>query len=113
MRSITMTVALALALSFAGACAAQEWEVGGMASYGFYRNLTIASPVGSAVAGFSPGTAFGAIIGHSSNGRVSGELRYTYSNSDLKLSSGGTDAGFNGVAHIIHYDLVLHPRVRH
>ena len=111
MQSIIMTVALALSL--AGACAAQEWEVGGMASYGFYRNLTIASPVGSAVAGFSPGTAFGAVIGHSSNGRVSGEFRYTFANSDLKLSSGGTDASFNGVAHIIHYDLVLHPRVRH
>jgi len=111
MRSITITVALAL--SFAGACAAQEWEVGGMASYGFYKNLTIASPVGSAVAGFSNGTAFGAVLGHSSSGRVSGEFRYTYSNADLKLSSGGTDASFNGVAHIIHYDLVLHPRARH
>jgi len=111
MRTITLTAALALSL--AGACAAQEWEVGGMASYGFYRNLTIASPVGSAVAGFSPGTAFGAVIGHSSSGRLSGEFRYTFANSDLKLSSGGTDASFNGVAHIIHYDLVLHPRPRH
>ena len=34
-----ITIGLALALSLAGACAAQEWEVGGMASYGFYRNL--------------------------------------------------------------------------
>jgi hypothetical protein len=106
------TIGLALALALAGAAMAQEWEVGGMASYGFYRNLTASSPVGSATAGFSPGTAFGAVVGHSSRNWISGEFRYSYIDSDLKLSSGGTDAHFNGVAHAVHYDLVLHARPR-
>jgi hypothetical protein len=108
-----ITIGLALALSLAGACAAQEWEVGGMASYGFYRNLNAVNPAGSAMAGLSPGAAFGAVLGHNSTSRISGEFRYSYMANDLKLSSGGTDAHFGGTAHAFHYDLILHPRPRH
>jgi hypothetical protein len=108
-----VTNGLVLALLVAGACAAQEWEVGGMASYGFYRNLAATSPVGSATAGFGPGTAFGAVLGYKTNSWLSGEFRYTYRDSQLQLSSGGTEARFNGVAHAIHYDLVMHPRPKH
>ena len=111
MRKATKGIVLALLL--AGACAAQEWEVGGMASYGFYRNLAASSPVGSATAGFSPGTAFGAVLGYKTNNWLSGEFRYTYRDSELKLSSSGTDARFSGVAHAVHYDLVMHPRPKH
>ena len=107
------TKGLVLALLLAAACAAQEWEVGGMASYGFYRNLAASSPVGSATAGFSPGTAFGAVLGHNTSNWLSGEFRYTYRDSELKLSSSGTDARFSGVAHAVHYDLVMHPRPKH
>ena len=109
----TISIGLALALLLAGACAAQEWEVGGMASYGFYRNADATSLVGSATAGFGPGEAFGAVVGHNSSGWMSGEFRYSYLMNDLKLSSGGTDVNFNGVAHVFHYDLILHPRPRH
>jgi hypothetical protein len=108
-----ITIGLALALSLAGACAAQEWEVGGMASYGLYRNLDAVGSAGTALAGFSPGAAFGGVIGHSSSSRISGEFRYSYLSNDLKLSSGGTDAHFGASAHAIHYDLILHPRPRH
>jgi hypothetical protein len=108
-----VTIGLTLALLTAGACAAQEWEVGGMASYGFYRNLVAANPVASATAGFSPGTAFGAVIGHNTSNWLSGEFRYTYRDNELKLSSGGTDAHFAGVAHVVGYDLVMHPRPKH
>jgi hypothetical protein len=108
-----VTIGLALALASAGACAAQEWEVGGMASYGFYRNLDATNPAGSASAGFGPGVAFGGVVGHNSGRVLGGEFHYTFEQSNLKLSSGGTDAQFNGVAHVVHYDLVIHPRVRH
>jgi hypothetical protein len=108
-----VTLAFTLTLSFAGISAAQEWEVGGMASYGFYRNLDATNPLGSASAGFSPGAAFGAVVGHNSNGWLGGEFRYMYEMSNLKLSSGGTDAKFDGVAHVIGYDVILHPRVKH
>jgi hypothetical protein len=108
----TITIALALALAGAGASMAQEWELGGMASYGFYRNATATSPSGTADAGFSPGIGFGGVFGHSSRGRLSGEFRYTYLDSDLKLASGGTSANFNGVAHAITYEVLLHPRLK-
>ena len=41
-----------------GAGMAQEWEVGGMASYGFYRNAESTNPQGTATAGFSHCAAF-------------------------------------------------------
>jgi len=84
-----------------------------MASDGSYRNLAATSPVESATTGFSPGTAFGAVVGHNASNWLSGEFRYTYRDSELKLSSGGTDANFSGVAHIAHYDLAMHPRPKH
>ena len=93
-----ITIGLALALSLAGACAAQEWEVGGMASYGFYRNLDAVGSAGTALAGFSPGAAFGGVLGHNSTSSISGEFRYSYLANDLKLSSGGTTAHFGGTA---------------
>lgn len=111
MRTISI-LGLALAFSLAGVSMAQEWELGGMASYGFYKNLSISSPAGSAVTGFTPGSAFGAVVGHNSYGRISGELRYTYRDNDLKLSSGGTETTFKGMAHVIHYDFLFHPRPR-
>jgi hypothetical protein len=108
-----VTFGCTLALLFAGLGAAQEWEVGGMASYGFYHNAEATNPTGSAVAGFSPGAAFGALVGYSTSSALSGEFRYAFEMSNLKLSSNGTSASFNGVAHVIGYDLILHPRYRH
>ena len=108
-----ITIVCLLALLGAVACAAQEWEVGGMASYGFYRTLDLTSPVGAAVAGFNPGTAFGAVVGHNAGGLLGGEFRYSYEMSNLKLSSAGTDVKFAGMSHIVGYELVLHRRPKH
>ncbi len=102
-----------LALLGAGVGAAQEWEVGGMASYGFYHNADITSPQGSASAGFNAGPAFGAVIGYNSTSMISGEFRYAFELNDLKLASDGTSTTFGGQAHVIGYDLILHPHVRH
>jgi len=104
---------LTLAVTFAGISAAQEWEVGGMASYGFYHNASATNPDGSASAGFAPGAAFGGLIGYNSSSRIGGEFRYAFEMNDLRLSSGGTTANFSGQAHVIGYDLILHPRASH
>src|SRR5262249_50757000 len=63
----------------------------------------------SATAGFKSGGAFGAFAGSNLYPHLSGEIRYTYQMSDLKLSSGGTEATFNGVSHAISYDFLYHP----
>lgn len=104
---------LTLSLLFVGISAAQEWEVGGMASYGFYHNADATNPSGSATAGFSPGAAFGAVFGYNASGLLGGEFRYAYEMNGLKLSSTGTDATFSGRTHVIGYDLILHPRIKH
>ena len=104
------TFGCALALLFAGIGAAQEWELGGMASYGFYKNATASNPDGSASAGFAPGPGFGALLGYNSSSRIGGEFRYTFETNSLRLSSGGTEAKFSGQAHVIGYDFIFHPR---
>jgi|SRR5579871_5140102 len=108
-----VTFGLTLGLLFAGISAAQEWEVGGMASYGFYRNVDATNPAGTASAGFGPGAAFGAVVGYNTSSRIGGEFRYAFEMNGLRLSSGGTTASFSGQSHVIGYDLILHPRVRH
>ncbi len=108
-----VTFGLTLALLFVGVSAAQEWEVGGMASYGFYRNATAVNPSGSATVGFDPGPAFGAVLGFNGNSILGGEFHYDFEMDDLKLSSAGTNVSFGGQAHVIGYDLILHPRTRH
>lgn len=92
------------------ACLAQKWEIGGVAGGGFSNNLTVSNAIGSALTGFKTGPAFGGVLGHNLYRYVSGELRYTYLQSDLKLSGSGTETSFSGIAHAIHYDLLIHTK---
>jgi len=92
------------------ACWAQQYEFGGAAGAGFVKNVNVTSPAGSATAGFKSGAAFGAVLGHNPYSLVGGEVRYSYLQSDLRLAGAGAEPTFAGVAHAIHYDLLLHPR---
>src|SRR5574340_1402904 len=98
------------AILFVGACAAAEYEVGGAAGAGFVKGAGVTSSAGTATAGFKTGAAFGGFLGHNSHSWVGGEFRYGYMQSDLKLSGSGGETSFSGVSHVVHYDLVLHPR---
>ena len=68
--------------------------------------------IGAATAGFQTGFAAGAFLGQNLYRHLSGELRYAYLQSDLSLKSGGSSASFAGVAHVVHYDLILHTNRR-
>jgi len=108
------TIVKTLLLLALGSCAfAQQWELGGIGGVGFLDNVHVSSPAGSATAGFAPGLVAGAFFGQSLNVHWSGELRYEFFDSNLKLSGGGTSASFNGVAHAVHYDLLYHTNRRH
>jgi outer membrane protein with beta-barrel domain len=96
-------------LALAATAHAQEWEIGGIGGAGFASGVTVSSVAASATTGFKSGPAFGVFGGSNLYPHLSGELRYTYQMSDLKLTSGGTEVGFNGVSHAVHYDLVFHP----
>ncbi len=96
------------ALSLGGACLAQEWEIGGAAGYAFYKNMTVTRASGSASAGFKEGASFSAFGTQNLYNRLGGQFRYTYQMSDLKVSSGGTEATFGGRSQAFHYDLLFY-----
>lgn len=100
--------ALIFAFATFAVCMAQQWELGGAGGYGFYKNQTVSRGSDQASAGFRHGFAVSAVAGHDSTRYMSGEIRYTYRDSDLKLSSGATDVRFPGEAHVVNYDVLLH-----
>lgn len=100
---------LALSLVFVAVPAlAQQWEFGGLGGGSFLSSVNAAAPIGSANAGFGNGLSAGAFFGQNLYHHLSGEVRYEYLQSDLRLSSGGQSATFTGQAHAIHYDLIYH-----
>src|SRR5262249_25385507 len=105
MKSISVVL-----LFTAGAAFAQQWEFGGSAGASFLPMRPVESSAGSAQAGFQPGVAAGAYVGQSYNPHVSGEVHYTFLQSNLKLSSNGTNATFAGNSHAIYYDVILHTK---
>lgn len=90
-------------------CFAQEWELGVVAGYGVHRDVTVTNASGSAKAGFKPGLAAGAVAGHNMYPYLSGEMRYTYRFSDLRVKGNGQEAAFKGESHAVHYDLLYLP----
>jgi hypothetical protein len=98
-----------------GVCAfAQQWEVGGIGGVGFLDSVHVSTPTaGSATAGFAPGVAAGVFFGENLNAHWSGEIRYEFFGSSLKLSGDGSSTSFSGIAHAVHYDLIYHTTRKH
>ena len=92
----------------APACWAQKWEFGVLGGGGFYSKGSVSSPAGDGDVGFKSGAALGAFLGNNMYRRVGGELRYEYRPGKLRVSSGGTEATFDGESHAIHYDFLIH-----
>ncbi len=96
----------------AGAASAQEWEIGAIGGYGFAPDLTVKGPAGTANTGFNNGFAIGVYGGNDTYQYWSGEARYLYRQSDLKLSSGGTSVNFGGSSQLVTADFLVHFRPR-
>jgi hypothetical protein len=92
----------------AATAAAQQWELGVSAGFGYLRNPAVTSAAGAGTAGFKDGMAFGAVAGNDMYDRLSGEMHYLYRVSNLKVTAGGQEAGFGGETHVVHYDLLVH-----
>src|ERR1051325_5837503 len=86
----------------------QQWEVGGSAGYGLYRDVNVTAGSVTGKTGFAPGVAFGGVIGNQMNRWVGGEARYTFRSDDLRVSSGSVEAKAKAQSHAIHYDVLLH-----
>ena len=106
-----MRLAACILFSAASAvCFSQTWEVGGSAGAGIVRSVRVSNPLGRAAAGLSPSYAAGFLLGQNLYERVGGEIRYTFRAGNLRLAKDGTKAAFSGQSHLIHYDVLLHPR---
>jgi len=92
----------------ASAAMAQRWEVGAGVGGTFYTSQTISNPLGSASGTLSPGIAASAWLGNNSGHMLGGELRYDYENTNLKVSSGSTNATFGANTQAFHYDFLMH-----
>src|SRR5260370_8557157 len=86
----------------------EKWEVGGGVGGAYYNCQTFTSAAGSANASLDRGIVASAWVGNNPRAHFGGELRYDFGRSDLKLSSGGTNATFSAVTHAIHYDILWH-----
>jgi len=110
MRTIRLSI---LVLTAAAATSfAQQWEFGGLGGGGFLSTVGVSSTIGAATAGFQSGAAFGGYVGYNAYKHIGGELHYAYLQSNLKLSSGGSDASFSGMSHVVHYDVTFHTNAR-
>jgi hypothetical protein len=105
MRSLLFSVVI---LAAASAAFAQQWEFGAVGGGSLLSDVSVSGPAGKATAGFAPGAAFGAFFGENLYSHLTGEVRYEYLQSDLRLSSGGQSAQFTGGQHALHFDMLYH-----
>ena len=104
----TLAVAVAVVALTAPAGLGQErWELGFGAGYGFSTSNKVETSTREGDVGLRPGPLFSLYAGNSFHRHIGGEVRYTYRMSDLKVSSGGTEARMDGETHYIHYDLLF------
>ena len=94
------------------ACAYAQVEIGVVGGYGFSPKLTVKGPSGSADTGFRNGAVFGAFAGEDSYRYWSGEVRYLYRYSNLRLSAGSADVNFAAHTHLVTIDFLRHLRPR-
>jgi hypothetical protein len=91
----------------AAACFAQKWEFGGTGGGSFLNSSSVSGGPSSATAGFQSGGVFGGYVGFSQYKHIGGEIHYAYLQSNLRLTSGGSESTFSGQAHVVHYDLIF------
>src|SRR5712671_546108 len=103
-----MTRIIFLVTAAATASFAQQWEVGGLGGGNFLNHAGVTAPAGTGTAGFRNGAAFGGYVGYNYYKHIGGEIHYSYLQSNLRLTSGGSEATFNGNSHAIHYDVIFH-----
>src|SRR5579862_1948052 len=76
-----------------------EWEVGVAGGYGISHKVGVSSSTASGQTGFGSGYAVGALFGNNTFRFIGGEVRYTYRDDELVVSSGGTKAVMSGQSH--------------
>jgi hypothetical protein len=96
----------------AGACLAQQYELGGAFGYGVYTDGSVISPGGTATAGIRNRFATGVVFCENLFEHVSGEMRYLYHDGDPFLSTGTARGNIQGQSHAFNYDVLFQARGR-
>ncbi len=104
----TILLVIPLLVAAPPAAAQNRFEVGGLALVTAYRSADVASGPRVGSVGFQPGPSAGGFLGQTMGNRLGGEIRYLYSQNDLKLSSGATEVKFAGRSHLVGYDLLVY-----
>jgi hypothetical protein len=91
---------------------AQEYEIGGIVGYGYYRDTTVFSTGGNATAGIGSGVAAGFVATQNMYQYISGEFHYLYQDGGPFVSSGQVRGNVNGDSHAFDYALLFHARPR-
>ena len=98
-------------LGACGAVYAQTHEFGVLGGGGFGTTASIAGAP-SVAAGPSSGVAGGVLLGQDLYAHFSGEIRYLFEQTSLRVSSPSAEASLAGQSHVFSYDLIIHPRPR-
>jgi hypothetical protein len=102
-----VTSKLLLVLVAAGACSAQNWEIGGGMGYGVYHNGSIITTNGTADAGIRNRFTATGFVTEDLFDRFSGEVRYVYHDGDSFLRSGSVQGVVQGQSHTLTYDALI------
>jgi hypothetical protein len=87
------------------------FDAGGLAVLSLYQGTDLQAPIPSTI-GFHNGAAGGLFFGQTAGDRLGGELRYMFSENNLKLNAGGAQVNLNARSHIFHYDLLVYATPR-
>lgn len=112
MFSRTIAVGFILVGLASDGCFAQQWEIGGAGGYGYPLYRSVSNGFFHGDAGFRKGAAFSAVAGEDLFQHLSGEVRYTYRQSDPSVKSDGAENAIKGDSHAVHYDMLIHPTRR-
>ena len=107
-----VTSKLVVGLLIAGACGAQDWEIGGGLGYGVYHNGSIISTGGTADAGIRNRFVATVYVTEDLFEHFSGEVRYVYHDGDSFLSSGSVQGTVQAQSHSMMYDALIHFKPR-
>src|SRR5690242_3595646 len=99
-------------LLFASGCLAQSWEIGGVAGYGWNRDVRVNGAGTEATVGIRNRFVAGATITEDLYDHFSGEIRYMYHDGDPFLSLNGKTANMQGQSHSFTYNLLVHTKPR-
>jgi hypothetical protein len=101
-------VKYSLAILFATAAWAQQYELGADIGYGIYHNGSIFSAAGTAQAGIRNRFAAGIVLGDEFSRYVSAEFQYLYHDGHPFLQAPGVRADIQGQSHALTYNLLFH-----